>query len=379
MDHTRKVVAFAGRTFEPNTDPNTPKYVNSPTTPVYEKGRILYGLAQARPHIKSGEVTFIVEGYFDLISLAAHGVKPVVASMGTALTQRQVNLLKGLTREVQLVFDGDSAGEEASKRAMPLFYNAELDSRVVRLPQGHDPDSYVRQFGSKAFYDLADQAMELSDFLFQSAMSKKSKTISGEGRIISMVQDILSQIPDAAKGQYLRNQLAQKLNISPELLSLSQREKPLLAGSLGHLKTAARPNELPTDYNMVAGRFLSFMITHPECQRLLTEELIKFWPRDRTRPVMEGFLAQYKSQKSISPDELRLEEDPLMSRLIFGAMMAAREASPQEAMGIANNLLTKLSSHDGQKMNEEYTQAIKAAEARGDHSAVLELMAAKQR
>ena len=123
-DSDNRTVALAGRTWAKPADPQAPKYLNSPATDIYAKGRLLYGLHQARPHVRAGGLVFLVEGYFDLISLVSAGVKPVAAVMGTALTQFQLSSIRSLAKEVHLVFDSDSAGEEATKRALPLLYNA---------------------------------------------------------------------------------------------------------------------------------------------------------------------------------------------------------------------------------------------------------------
>jgi DNA primase len=375
MDAGKKVVAFAGRVYGEGADPSAPKYINSPKTVVYEKGRLLYGLSQARVHIRSGEMAFIVEGYFDLIALVSAGVKPVVASMGTALTQPQVDLLRGLAKGVHLVFDGDSAGEKASKRALPLLYNAGLDGRVIRLPQAHDPDSFVRQFGPDAFYDLADKAMDIADFLFGSAMAMRSTTLSGQSRVISDVQEILSQIPDAAKGQHLRNQLADKLKISAELLTLSPIE-----ANRSMFEGAERTNKnrlQEMDYNNLAAWFLQQVVTYPECRDFLTDDLLEFWPQDRTRAVLEGFLDQKKERGDIFPEEIRLEEDPAMSEVVSKALTDKRKYNSQDSRSMAKDLIKKISSLTAQKVNEDYTKAIKEAEANGDTETVLKLLAAK--
>ncbi|MDR1052090.1 MAG: DNA primase [Deltaproteobacteria bacterium] len=380
-DGTRNVVAFGGRTFGPNPDPEAAKYINSPTTAVYDKGRLLFGLPQARPHIKSGGIAYLVEGYFDLIAMSAAGVKPVVATMGTALTQGQVNLLIGCAKEIQLVFDGDEAGARASKRAFPFMVNAELESRVIRLPDQNDPDSFVRAFGTSAFYDLSDKAQDLFDFWFQSLASQQAKTISGQGRILTEVKDVLAQIPDPAKKQFVRNQVAARLNISPELLTASTRVWNEGGEDKGDGQARAprvAPNDLPVDYNKISAGFLSFVITHRECLRLLDKSLLSYWPEDRTKPVARAFVEQYETRRDIFPEEIRLEEDPLMSNVIYGALMGARQYMAPESLNQARNMLLKLSDAAGQKTKQEYTKAIKQAAAAGDTALVETLMRAKQ-
>ncbi|MDR1309450.1 MAG: DNA primase [Deltaproteobacteria bacterium] len=379
MDGLPRVIAFAGRTFVAGDD--SAKYVNSPTTAVYEKGRHLYGFNLARPHVKGGGVVFLVEGYFDAISMHAGGVKAVAAVMGTALTQFQVNLLRGVAREVLLVFDGDSAGMEAAKRALPLLYNADLDGRVIILPGGHDPDSFIREFGGRSFYDLADQAQDLSEFYLSRLLAVNAATMTGQGRIITEMQDILRQVPDAAKGQFLRNKLADRLGLSADHLSLRPGglpQAPAVPG--GRPQSAASPGgRSRADYDFVAGRLLRFAIIHQECQGLFDDRLLEIWPQDRTRYVFETLLGQLRAGSAIRPGALRLEDDPQMSALVSEATLRPRECGPQEAMAMARDMITKLESHAGKRLNEEFTRAIRMAEAAGDQEAVMRLLAAKQR
>ncbi|MDR2368167.1 MAG: DNA primase [Deltaproteobacteria bacterium] len=368
-----RVLAFAARTYAPGDE--GAKYINSPTTPIYEKGRQLYGFNLARPYVKSGGVAFLVEGYLDVISMFAGGVKATVAAMGTALTQHQVNSLKGTAKEVQLVFDADNAGMEAAKRALPLLYNADLDGRVIRLPAGHDPDSFIREYGSQAFYDLADKALDLSEFFLGRLLETNAKTVTGQGRIISEMQDILRQVPDAVRGQFLRNKLAERLGLSPELLRLKTVERSRMA--------AVAPKALPgADYSLLAGKLLKLIITHRECLRLVGDDLLAIWPRDRTARVLTELLAQVKENPDspdIRPESLRLEDDPLMSSLVTEAMIRPREYPAAKSLETAKLMIAKLSSLAAQKVNEEYTMAIKRAEAMGDTETVTKLMAAKQR
>ncbi|MDR3135632.1 MAG: DNA primase [Deltaproteobacteria bacterium] len=370
LDSFPRVVAFAARTY---AGEDGAKYINSPTTPIYEKGRSLYGFNLARDHIKGGGLAFIVEGYFDVISMHSGGAKATVAAMGTSLTQYQVNALKGLAKEVLLVFDGDKAGLAAAKRALPLLYNADLDGRVICLPAGHDPDTFVREFGAKAFYELADKAQDLSGFYIGQLLNTEAKTITGQGRMITDIQEILRQVPDKAKGQYLRNKLADLLGLSADLFELRKKEET----KSGAFVTKALPS---TDYNLVAGNLISFVIVHRECLSLLDRGLLDIWPRDRTLRVLTEFLGQVgdsNDSPGIRPENLRLEDDPLMSSLVSGAMMGRREYPVGESQRVAKLMIDKLARQAAKALNEEYTRAIKMAEERGDAETVEKLLSAK--
>ena len=162
-----RVIAFGGRII----GQGEPKYLNSPESPLYSKGRNLYGLYQAREAIRKQNLAILVEGYMDLLALRARGIEPVVATLGTALTREQVRLLKGYTSRVVLVFDADAAGLKAMQRTLPLFAAERLPVRVLTLPAGEDPDSYAAKYGVEIFVDPWDQAQPLFGFILEQAVA----------------------------------------------------------------------------------------------------------------------------------------------------------------------------------------------------------------
>lgn len=157
-----KIVAFGGRILEGDTS-DAPKYLNSPETPVYHKGRILYGLSWARHSIRREECALVVEGYMDLVALAAAGFENVVATLGTSTTEHHGRLLARYTTRVLLLFDSDSAGLKATFRAADILLEAGLHPAVVTLPPGEDPDTLVRSAGSEALQGHLDDAVDVLD------------------------------------------------------------------------------------------------------------------------------------------------------------------------------------------------------------------------
>ncbi len=162
-----KIIAFGARSLR--NDKKEAKYLNSPETLIYSKGDGLYGLFQARKAIQKKENAYLVEGYIDLLTLVQSGIEEVVASSGTALTQRQARLLARLTPKVTLVYDGDEAGQKAALRGVDILLEADINVFVVSLPEGEDPDSYCRKLGPMAFYDYL-QAEALDFLRFKSTL-----------------------------------------------------------------------------------------------------------------------------------------------------------------------------------------------------------------
>lgn len=157
-----KVIAFGGRVLDGDR-PDAPKYVNSPESPIYHKGLNLYGLSWARHAIRREECALVVEGYMDVVSLAAHGLEHVVAPLGTALTPEQASLLGRYSKRVVLLFDSDSAGLKATFRAGDVLLEAGLRPVVVTLPEGEDPDTVVRGEGPERLRAYIDHAVDVLD------------------------------------------------------------------------------------------------------------------------------------------------------------------------------------------------------------------------
>ena len=156
----KQVVGFGGRVL----DASLPKYLNSPETPVYSKSKLLYGLHLARNKCRETRTVYIVEGYFDLLALHQYGVENAGATLGTALTTEHIHMIKGFAEKVILVFDADDAGIQASLRSVGIFIEKGMQARVMLLPKGHDPDSFMRKYGLEAFNEMAAKSRSVITF-----------------------------------------------------------------------------------------------------------------------------------------------------------------------------------------------------------------------
>ncbi|MFT5143747.1 MAG: DNA primase [Rhodothermales bacterium] len=173
MSHVGKVLGFGGRQLEKIE--GQPKYINSPETDVYHKSRVLYGLYRAKNAIRSREEVVLVEGYTDVVALHQAGVEHVVASSGTALTTDQIKLIGRYARRVIMLYDGDEAGAKATVRGIDLLLQAGLAPYVVSMPDGEDPDTYVKKFGAEAFETaLKDRRTDFVTYLHARARAKGS-------------------------------------------------------------------------------------------------------------------------------------------------------------------------------------------------------------
>jgi DNA primase len=212
-----RVVGFGGRILEKNE--YAAKYLNSPESIIYIKGKILYGLSYAKDEIRRLNKVIMVEGYMDLISLFQNGIKNVVAVSGTALTEDQVLLLSRYTKNVVLLFDADIAGVKASMRSIEILLRKDFEIRIASLPKGEDPDSYVNQFGKEKFDELIKQAVSFHEY--QTALYEAEGYFTDSSRSAEAIRSLvksLSLIDDAIKRNFYIKNIAKKFGLRETLL-----------------------------------------------------------------------------------------------------------------------------------------------------------------
>lgn len=220
-----RVVAFAGRKLR--EDDTGGKYINSPESLIYIKGRILYGLSFAKDDIRKLDKAIVVEGYMDLISLYQAGVKNVVAVSGTALTDEQAQLLSRYTKNVVLLFDADTAGIKASMRSIEILLKKDFDVKIATLPKDEDPDSYVTKFGKEAFEEIVKRAenfLEYQTVYYENQGMFDDPTTTAEA-IRDLVKPI-ALIDDELKRNLLIRNISRKFNLREKLLE-SELEKAI--------------------------------------------------------------------------------------------------------------------------------------------------------
>lgn len=232
VDLRKRVVGFGGRTL----GDGTPKYLNSPDTPLFKKGQTLFAFDQAREAIARTKTVIVVEGYFDAIALHQAGITHTVATLGTALTAEHIQALRRFATNVVLLFDPDAAGVRAALRGLDLFVNSGLGVKVVTLPDGDDPDTYVRKAGAEAFARLEAAAPSLLDYALEHSV-KEAESGSLEGRIRSVdeILRILQKSEHPIEREERLRVVAERLGINQQRLIerypalISEQRKP--AGS----------------------------------------------------------------------------------------------------------------------------------------------------
>ncbi|MDY0006814.1 MAG: DNA primase, partial [Spongiibacteraceae bacterium] len=240
-DNRGRVIAFGGRVL----GDDKPKYLNSPETPIFHKGRELYGLYQARKRHRHLPRMLVVEGYMDVVALAQHGIGWAGATLGTATSEEHLQKLFRHVHEVVFCFDGDDAGRRAATRALETCLPAMIDGRQARflfLPEGEDPDTLVRREGAAAFEQRVSQALPLERYLFDSLSTGLDlATMEGRARLSKAAAPLLQTLPDGVYRSLMFQELGRLTGLSPQQLQAAiAQPAPALepASSIQHTPTA---------------------------------------------------------------------------------------------------------------------------------------------
>ena len=252
FDSRERCRAFGGRTIEQSSA----KYINSPETLVYTKGQHLYGFHLAKSAILQENYVIVVEGYLDFVLPFQSGIKNVVAALGTALTVEQIRLIRRYTQNIVLLFDRDDAGELAMTRSLDLLMPEDVNVKVAGLEEGHDPDSYIRQFGVDAFRHKVEQAESFFDFKLSSL--KKSydcRSVEGKSKIAEEMLSLLVKIKrPIVQSEYI-HRLANILALKEDILLAELRRINQVPGALSTAlkedkKERLHSNQL-LEYNLI--------------------------------------------------------------------------------------------------------------------------------
>src|SRR5579862_751018 len=209
-----KVIAFGGRAM----GDDTPKYMNSPETPIYTKSTVLYHLDRAKEALRQSDFAILVEGYMDAIAVARAGIANVVASCGTSLAEPQIKLLGRFTRRVIVNYDPDTAGQVATERSIALLLEKEFDVRVLALPGSADPDKFIKEQGVEAYKKLLAQAPPYLDYLIGKARHMDRTTAAGKVAALNFLMPYVQRLPDRLLRSEWASRIASELRVDEPVL-----------------------------------------------------------------------------------------------------------------------------------------------------------------
>ncbi|CAK8711924.1 DNA primase [Candidatus Electronema halotolerans] len=297
------VAAFGGRIL----GEGQPKYMNSPESLIFSKSKILFGLWQHREQIRRSCRAVLVEGNFDLLLLAVHGIANTVAPLGTALTRDHIRTLRSYCQETVLLFDGDAAGLKAARRAVPLFLAGQLEAKAALLPSETDPDSFVREQGADALRKLLDAAQPLPEFVFNALVQEHGLTLTGKSRIMSELQELIKQSPDPAQQELMAAHFSSKLDVSASLF-FDQKNLPVQEAPPPSPPPFAEADDPPQVPSLSAKerQLLEFLLFYPEFFKELMQGGLTEYAA-RSAPLLKTVLAAMQDlakQGPFQPEQL---------------------------------------------------------------------------
>lgn len=378
FDIKSRVLAFGAR-LVPDTGKaagkdDSPKYVNSPETPIYIKGRNLYGLNFAKDAIRENDYVVIVEGYLDFIMPYQGGQKNIVASLGTALTIEQARLIKRYTHNVVMVYDADDAGQMATLRTLDIFIEEGMNVKVVSLPEGFDPDLFVRKNGIGNFKEKINQAENLFDYKLKILKSRYSiKDIEAKALISSEMLLTINRFKNAIlKAEYVKK-LAQELDISED--ALLQEINKIKEDKTYSDTYNQSPAKKASNVNPTEKLLIKLMLEEEELISHIRERLEPAdFQDERTSRIVSLMFNLIEQGKNIEPNRLiNYLNDDSISQIICESTLLP-EIPSENKENIINDCIQRLKNARLRTKKQHLHEQIKTAQTLGDEEKLHRLM-----
>ncbi len=367
VDSSGRVVGFGSRSVPGTASAagDLPKYINSPETKLYRKGAHLYGLALARDAIRRADRALVVEGYFDVLALAQAGIGHVVASLGTALTLAQLQVLKRFTRNVIAFFDGDAAGRAAAEKSLPTFLEAGLWGHAAFLPGSDDPDTFVRREGADAALALLARATPLLEFYLDRAVSPTS-TPADRAQVAQRVAGWLGKIGDPFEYDITVRRAAERLGLGEEMLRRQPVRQP---GRPATPTTTKAPGP--------EAMLVELMLASPAAvARVEAVDGVGLFTDPHLRALAEEIVATARRGDRVDPATLLTRLDDVTAARIAGRLVddAANDDAERDATvaQLVDDCLAKLRADATLPVRQALLRRIRAAEMEGNVAAVVE-------
>jgi DNA primase len=391
--NTRKqIVGFGGRVM----DDSLPKYLNTPETLLFNKSRNLYGLCQTRGACREASSAFLVEGYFDLIALYQHGIENVTATLGTALTLDHVRILKGFVKKVILVFDSDDAGKKAAMRSISLFRQENVEARVMVLPKGDDPDSFVFRSGAEAFHEIADQALGIVSFLMESSIAKYGLSMEGRLSVISEMKGVLSAINDPVARSIYIKELSERIDVDQNaVLEIIRKESLKNQKCILHEKKSScdgrvtyANQEQSGEKNLInrtyraESNIIAMMLQCPEMlPEILSYNILEMFEDENLKSIGRAILSHVNSAglNRIDPADLLPYLETEFQRSLAASLAMDDEDCWNESQDRKRRLLFQFMEYAKGSKEKILIEKIRAAEASNDMELLAKLLLKQQK
>jgi DNA primase len=367
IDVNKKIIGFGGRTIEKE---GFPKYVNSPESSVFSKRSSLFGIDKTRKTISESNEVFIVEGYFDFISLYMNGFKNTVSTLGTSVTEGQISKLRNYTENITLMLDGDEAGIKSALRLIELFAEMDVHGNMIVLPEAHDPDSLVRKEGVEAVREAITKKKPILDYFFDYYIAKHSiKTPEGKS---SFIKTVLPHV------QAIRNSVTRRLYVK-RIAELTGVEENHFAGPHDD-RTAAGSSQSGTEAGgIIEKKVINACITNP---RLLEpykgKEVLSYIKNHHVREIFSRLLIHVEEKKNFEVHSFveTLENDDLRS-LVLDAVFNSVEFVEDEPEKVFFDYFKHIEKQFFKEESKRITEKLSEAERRGDEKEIMKLLEQK--
>lgn len=367
-----KTIAFGARTLK---DDEHPKFINSPETAVFSKGRGFYGLHLAKEELERTRTAYIVEGYLDVVIPHQAGVRGLVATLGTALTRDHLKVLRRHADKVVLVFDSDAAGRKASERGLDLLLSENVDIFVAELPPGMDPDDVVLKQGPDRLRECLEKPREIFDFLMESLAAKHgTETPAAKARIVEEMLERVGQIPDPVKQELLLQQLSRRFGV--EERTLRSRLATPIRREAPKAETAA-----PEAAHIAAAReLLGWMLAdRAGAARIRKELAVDRWPTEELRKLAAVAYAVLDAGAELTSRALleRIEDRSILDAAVESL---ALQLDPAEAAPRVQGCLERLSREESRTGRMGRLERLKGADTEEkERDALREVMDARKK
>ena len=362
LDIHGQVIGFGGRSI----DGSEPKYLNSSESALFKKSDSLYGLTVAKKWIKEADEALIVEGYMDLLSLHQAGIKNSVATLGTALTAGHLRLIKRLTGNIVTIFDADQAGVKATLRALDLFLTEGVRARVLSMPEGHDPDTFVRETGADRFRKEIKSARPLMEFFINEALKgKNAEEIQGKLKVVDEVFPYIERLPTRIEqGHYLKI-VSERIGVNEELLFKEMRKRG--GGAPKRFDVKLQKGVNPAVTLAAEKKVIQMAIRYPELrERVIDSGVLSDFQDERLRLFGESLFAAPAGADLV--EYFEDEEDRGVYLKLVMEMLEVVE--PEKEL---DDCIKSLRQHKLRKDKEKLRKEMDEAAKKGDEGLLMKL------
>jgi len=367
-----RIIAFGGRIL----GSGEPKYLNSPESPAYVKGRQLYGLNQAKESIRQNGYVILVEGYFDLIVLWNSGITNVVATLGTALTKDHITLIKRYTEQVAVIFDADEAGKKALTRSVGMFVAAHMDARAVILPEGLDPDDFVRRQGGDALKRMVDGAPSIVDYYIENVIGRKN-SFEERGGAAARAALFITGIEDVIDRNLFIKRVSEKLGIDQDILK-NEVHSRLYQKAGKDASPSIRPREqtVGLEFNLI-----HLMMECPDVIPSVVEsKVMGYFLNEDLKSAGQAWIDQVLKEATINPDAISFVQrldNPGLEEVMLKLLVQESPFQQESLDSITSDMIRQVKRKWYKEQHKTIKDRLLNAQASGDQALGRELLKEK--